>query len=354
MPKQPVISKSSFIRGKQCLKSLYLYKKHPELRDEISEGQQAIFNIGHNVGALAQQLFPGGVMAAFDLPEGFMRSMKNTTELIKNGHEVIYEAGFMNNGTHCFVDILVKKNNKWHIYEVKSSTSVKEVNIYDSAFQYLVLKNCGLELGDVSLIHINNQYVRKGEIDIKELFTIESVLDDVLKNQDFIKNYLSIEVDTLQKNEIPNIEIGQHCTDPYGCDFMGYCWKNIPEYSVFNISRLRADKKFELYKEGILKTTDIPEDYALNQNQLLQVHADKTNKKIIDKRSIISFVSTLKYPLYFLDFETFNPAIPLYDNSKPYQQIVFQYSLHILEKPNGKLLHKEFLAQASGDPRIPM
>jgi len=354
MPFFPAISKSSFIRGKQCLKSLYLLKKHPELQDQISEAQQAIFDRGHNVGELAQQLFPGGVVAAFELPAGFMRSIKYTRELIRLGKEVIYEAGLMYENTHCFVDILVKQNGKWFIYEVKSSTEVKEVYIYDAAFQYYVLNNLGLEIENVSIVYINNQYVRIGDIDIQQLFTIESVFDRVLENQSFVKNLLLNEVSTLQKPEIPDIDIGPHCFDPYDCSFMGYCWKDVPDYSVFNISRLRSEKKFDLYNNGILETTDVPENYFLNTNQLLQVHADKTGEIIIDKPAIREFINTLKYPLYFLDFETFNPAVPLYDYSKPYQQIVFQYSLHILDKPGGQLQHKEFLAQPTGDPRIPM
>lgn len=352
--KNTVISKSSFIRGKQCLKSLYLLKKHPELRDVISEGQHAIFDIGHNVGELAQQLFPGGVVAAFDLPEGFMRSMNYTKELIAQGQTIIYEAGLMFENTHCFVDILVKENGKWKIYEVKSSTEVKDINIYDAAFQYYVLSRLGMEISDVSIIHINNQYVRIGEIDIHQLFTIQSVIELVLQNQATVRNLLSNELAALQQPEIPSIDIGPHCTDPYDCDFMGHCWKDVPEYSVFNISRLRSEKKFDLYNNGILNTTEIPDDFPLNTNQLLQVHADKTGETIIDKPGIRSFLDSLKYPLYFLDFETFNPAVPLYDNSKPYQQIVFQYSLHFLSEQGGQLEHKEFLAQPTGDPRIPM
>ena len=354
MPRKPIISKSSFIKGKQCLKALYLQKKYPELQDPVSEGQQAIFDQGHNVGELAQQLFPGGVMAAYDLPEGFMRSINRTKELIAHGNTIIYEAGLMYQNTHCFVDILMKEKDKWFIYEVKSSTEVKDVYIYDAAFQYYVINNLGLDIEDVSIVYINNKYVREGDIDINQLFSIESVFDRVIDIQAAVKNLLSGEVAALQKPDIPNIDIGPHCTDPYDCNFIGYCWKDVPDYSVFNISRLRTVKKFDLYNNGILNTSDVPDEYPLNPNQLLQVHADKTGETIIDKPAIKEFLNTLKYPLYFLDFETFNPAVPLYDHSKPYQQIVFQYSLHILDKPGGRLQHKEFLAQPTGDPRVPM
>ena len=252
MPKKPTISKSSFIKGKQCLKALYLQKKYPELQDPVSEGQQAIFDRGTNVGELAQQLFPGGVMAAYDLPEGFMRSIKRTKELIRQGETVIYEAGLMYQNTHCFVDILVKENGKWFIYEVKSSTGVKDVNIYDAAFQYYVLTNLGFKIGGVSIVYINNKYIREGEIDINRLFNIESVFDQAIENQTAVKNLLSSQVAALQKPEIPKVDIGPHCSDPYPCNFIGHCWKDIPDYSVFDISRLRAAKKFDLFNNGIL------------------------------------------------------------------------------------------------------
>ncbi|MBI9037607.1 MAG: DUF2779 domain-containing protein [Bacteroidales bacterium] len=324
------------------------------MQDPISESQQAIFDCGQNVGELAQQLFPGGVMAAFDLPEGFMKSIHKTRELIEQGNSIIYEAGLMHENTHCFVDILVKKNGKWFIYEVKSSTGIKDVYIYDAAFQYYVLSNLGLEIEDISIVYINNQYIRQGNIDINQLFNIESVFDRIIEIQATVKNLLSNQVEALQKPDAPNIDIGKHCSDPYDCNFKGHCWKDVPDYSVFNISRLRAEKKFDLYNDGILNTTDVPDEYPLNTNQLLQVHADKTGEAIINKPAIREFVNKLNYPLYFLDFETFNPAVPLYDYSKPYQQIVFQYSLHLLDKPGGQLQHKEFLAGTKGDPRIPM
>jgi len=348
------ISKSSFIRGKQCLKSLYLLKKHPELRDQITEAQQAIFSQGHRVGELAQQLFPGGILAAFDLPEGFMKSMNYTQQLLKDGKDVIYEAGFIYQNTHCFVDILMKENGSWKICEVKSSTEVKEVNVLDAAFQYYILNGLGMQVSDVSIIHINNQYERLGEIEVEQLFKIESVFDQVKELQPVVINLLKQENEVLQSPEAPAIEIGRHCSDPYECDFMGHCWKHIPDYSIFNISRLRSDKKFELYENGIIEVADVPDSWPLNPNQLLQVNSDKTGEVIIDKDGIKDFVASLNYPLYFLDFETINPTIPLYDYSRPYQQIVFQYSLHIIDEPNGALMHKEFLGNPHTDPRLPM
>lgn len=353
MQKTFTISKSAFIRGLQCHKSLYLKKHYPELEDVVSEPQQMIFNKGTHVGLLAQQLFPGGVDLGKHIPNDFETSFSETNRLLHEGQNVIYEAGFRFNNLMCYMDIFVERDGKYYAYEVKGSTSVKDVNLWDIAFQYHVITSSGIELEDIFIVYLNNQYVRQGALDIHQLFRIESVKSRIARRLPKVKVYLDVMQEMLAKPDIPNVDIGQHCSVPYGCSFRGYCWKDVPDYSVFNISNLNANKKFDLYQKGIVKIADVPDDYALSRGQRLQVEAEKTGKTYINKPEIKKFVNSLHYPLYFLDFESFQSAIPLFDNSKPYQQTIFQYSLHILDKPGGTLQHKEFLAEPKGDPRIP-
>lgn len=348
------LSKSSFIRGLQCHKSLYLKKHHPELEDEISESQQAVFDKGTNVGILAQKLFPGGTDLGIYIPDNFSEVFKKTERLILEKFPIIYEAGFQYDNLLCLIDILTKENGKWHAYEVKGSTSVKEIYLWDTAFQYHVITSSGIELEDISVVFLNNQYVRNGELDLQELFIIESVKDRILPLLPKVKEYIKQMKGMLAHEAIPPINIGHYCNKPYQCSFTGHCWKDIPEYSIFDISRLTKEKKFELYEKGIVKVSDVPDDFPLSHNQQLQVFAEKSGESTINKDEIRAFVGKLHYPLYFLDFETFQPAIPMFDQSRSYQQIVFQYSLHILDKPDGKLIHKEFLAEAKDDPRIPL
>jgi hypothetical protein len=350
----PTLSKSTFIRGSQCKKALFLNWHHPELKDEISAMQMAIFNQGHDVGKLAQKLFPGGIDAGIFVPDKYQKSIGLTTQLIRKGAPVIYEAGFSINGLHCFVDILVQDDDGWKAYEVKSSTQVKPVNLLDAAFQYHVMKLCGLELADISLVTLNTSYTRSGPLEIKKLFKIESVYNKVITLQDQVQKSISEFFHVLNSDSEPVIDIGPHCTDPYDCEFRRYCWKHVPDYSVFNISHLAADKKWELYNRGILKLEDIPPDFKLNASQWQQVLAEMRGEKYIDKAAIQHFVGSLSYPLHFVDFESFQPAVPLFDNSRPYQQIVFQYSLHSRESEESPLEHKSFLAENNGsDPRVP-
>lgn len=352
-PERHVLSKSTFIRGCQCAKSLFLYKHQPELRDEISDHQQAIFNRGTSVGELAQQLFPGGIDASPATPFEYQKSVAYTQQLIEDGQKIIYEAAFQFNGVLAAIDILVKTKGKWKAYEVKSSTQVKDTFILDASLQYHVITQSGIALEDISIVHINNQYVRKGKIDINQLFAIQSINEEVLANQDFVAGKIAELKDVIKLKEAPVIDIGAHCGDPYPCDFTGHCWQHVPENSVFDISRLNGEKKFDLYSRGIVRFEDITEDVVLNDNQQLQVTSYLNKTDHIDKEGIREFLKNISHPIYFLDFETFMPAIPLYDQSRPYQQIPFQYSLHYKKKRTSEAQHFEFLAFPDGDPRIP-
>jgi hypothetical protein len=347
-----LLSKSSFIKGLQCEKHLYLYKYHYGEMDEFSEMQKAIFQRGTNVGILAQQLFPNGTIATEGSPPDYKKGLKQTKVLIEKGEKVLYEPSFQFNESLSIADVIIKKRSKWNIYEVKSSTSISETYLNDAALQYYVISNSGIGINDFSIIYINNQYVRKGELDINSLFNIESVLEHILLLQDSVKENVESFKKVLLSKRMPEIEISEHCHNPYICGFYNYCRKHIPENSIFDFSGMHLIKKYELFRDGIIKLDDVPEDYSLSKNNKLQLEAYKNEKPVVNKEAIENFLSDLNYPLYFMDFETFQPAVPLFDNSKPYQQIPFQYSIHLKEKKNGKLKHFEFLAEPGEDPRI--
>ena len=347
------LSKSTFIRGLQCEKSLYLYKHHYKLKDPTPASLQAVFDQGTNIGILAQELFPNGVDAS---PESYFKmheSIGKTLDFINKGETIIYEATFQLNDVLAALDILVKDDDGWKAYEVKSSTKVSDTYIKDAAIQYYTIINSGIDLKDISIIHINNQYTKDGELDLQQLFTIESVYDQVLQFLPRIPNEVRRLKNVIERPEVPQIDIGPHCSDPYDCDFKGTCWKHIPEYSVFNISRLNKDKKFDLYNQGVITLDDIDLSQTdLNPNQVLQVQSEINGTNHIDFEEIKNFTNGLNYPLYYLDFETIGPAVPKYNGSRPYQQLVFQYSLHIQETPTSKLEHREYLADPLQDPRI--
>jgi hypothetical protein len=177
-------------------------------------------------------------------------------------------------------------------------------------------------------------------------------LNEVTELQNTIKEKLKRFFTVLQSQKIPDIDIGPHCHNPYDCPFLGYCWRKIPGYSVFDISGLSTEKKFQLYKEGIIKIDDVPEDFELSELQRIQVDYHKSGKTFIDKEKLREFVNEIKYPLYFMDFETFTPAVPIYDNSRPYQHILFQFALYFQKNSKSEPEYFEFLADPKEDPRI--
>lgn len=346
-----VISKSSFLRALQCSKSLYLYKNHPDQRDQISKEQQAVFNRGHNVGYLAREMFSPGVDCRTDKPFQYSASIRKTENLIAQGVEILFEAAFQYKRVLALVDVLTGKNGKWKAWEVKSSTKVNKVHIFDAALQYFVLNNSGIELEDFFMIHLSSQYKRDQKINTKELFTAKSVFNEILDLQPYIRDQIQKSKETLQRTHLPSVPIGAHCFSPYLCDFMGYCWKDVPDNSVFDLAFLDRNEKFKLYDEGYRKLSSLPDDLPLNAKSKTQVRSFQKQEAIIDIPKLSGFLKNLSYPLHFLDFEAFMPAIPLFAGTRPYQFIPFQYSLHYKEHPGKKTLHHEFLAQPGTDPR---
>jgi len=341
------LSKSQYIRGLQCHKSLWLYKNNPELRDKENQAQESLFNIGYDVGELAKQLFADGVEIEFDSSD-FDAMIKKTKELLKNGTEVIYEAAFKENGIFAMADILVKNGDAWDIYEVKASTHVKEYHINDTSIQWYALSNA-IKLNRAYVVHINNQYLRGKELNIDELFAIEDITNFVLQKQSNIKTEL-LKMEAVLKGDVPQIDIGKHCGDPYACDFTPHCWQHIPkENSVFELSYAMG-KQWKLYYDGVLNLDEIPDHFTLGKNASLQILHHKSGEIKIDKEKIIEFLNAIKYPINFFDFETFQNAIPRFENQRAYAQMPFQYSLHILHA-DGSLEHKEFLGDENSDPR---
>ncbi|MCX6153775.1 MAG: DUF2779 domain-containing protein [Candidatus Kapabacteria bacterium] len=320
----------------------------------MSDSLESKFEKGHTVGLLAQQLFPNGIDLQKKYQFDYDKSIEEVRELLNQTNAIIYEAPFLYNEVLSVLDILVCENGKITAYEVKSITEIKEHIILECALQYWVMKNSSIEISDFNIVYVNNKYVKQGELDINELFKIESVLERILPLQDDISSKVEELKEILNNQVVPEIDINSNCDHPNPCDFHNHCWQHIPKYSIFNIAYLKTPKKFELYKNGIVKFNDIPKDYPLNENQWQQVDCELNKTSIINKPKLKEFLDSLNYPLYFMDFESFQPVIPMFDNSRPYQQITSQYSLHYLESKDSELKHFEYLAEANYqiDPRI--
>jgi len=345
------ISKSQYLKGIQCRKALWLYRHRRDLAPEISEGQQYIFDTGNEVGKLAQKYFENGV----EIEEEYYKidqAIASTEKAVSQGKDIIYEAtAASEDGAFSRIDILnkVKDTDDWDLIEVKSSTEVKDYHIADIALQRYAFSNAGYNIRKSILMHLDNSYVRSGELRTNKLFTLEDCTELIIDKMIEVKGELRALLTMLNSKKEPRVDIGDHCKDPFECDYIPYCWEHVPNYSVYKVFRGR--KREELLSLDIIEISDVPDNFELTDRQYTDISAYKKGEIHCDKNAILEFLDLLEFPLYFLDYEAIWPAVPLFDKASPYQQIPFQFSLHIQPEEDGKLKHIEFLHTGTNDPR---
>lgn len=345
------LSKSQYVKGLQCEKALWLYRNRPELRGEIDDATQAIFDTGHSVGELAKALYPRGVEVKaeyFDI-DG---AVNETHAYIESGEKAIFEACAMTSDElYSRIDLLVKVRGKeeWDLIEVKSSSGVKDYHYDDLAFQYYVFSQSGYKIRKAILMHIDSSFIKDGEIDPKKFFVKVDLTSEVISLQVEVEAEAKNLQKTLRKRTEPQINIGSQCFSPFECEFSSECFKCVPEYSVFNIFSGRKLEK--LMEQEIYDLENIPDYIQTTTRKQSDIDAYLNDEIILDKDGLKAWLKNVSYPLHFLDYETMNPAIPLYDGMSPYKQYPFQFSCHIQKTPRSKLEHVEFLGDSTKDPR---
>ena len=308
------ISKSKYMKGLQCPKLLWTICNAAESVPEADAGTQALFDEGTAVGVLAQSLFPDGVLV--DRDEGFGKMLGETRSLLAE-RKPIFEASLSADGLYAQSDILNPvEDSKWDIVEVKMSTGVKPQHVQDVAFQRHCYECAGVPVRNCYLMHINNQYVRRGELDAHELLVSVNITEPVATESVGIADRIAEMHRLIGLQECPTVAMGSHCSNPYGCPLIGQCQAEATKAVEQNSSPAAPTGELEYNAEGIR-----------------------------------NFLNQLVYPLYLLDFETFMRAIPPFDESWPYMKTPFQFSLHIVERLDAEPAHHSWLWDGSGDPR---
>jgi len=261
---------------------------------------------------------------------------------------LIWQRVFVDKNYEATSDALIHNlsDNTYDIYEIKSSSSVDKTNLYDGTFQFLVA-NKQIKINKVFILHLNKEYVSFGKIDLSQLFVAEDITDKI--------NELRMEVDIKREEALEvvsneNSNNIQHCYAPKSCRCTSLCHDNLPLFSIYDIPHLSKKKKQELLDLGITQAQDIPTSFKLSYKQRLVADVAKTNEPYINKKSIKKELDRYSYPLYFLDYETFNSAVPLFSGYKPNQFMTFQYSIHVLESKESELKHYEHLSLDRSDP----
>ena len=356
------LTKTSYLNGLNCEKFLWIDSFAQNKISPPGAFAQNLMDDGNEVGELVQDLYPGGTKVSKSIIDRDER-ISFTNHLIENGVKIIYEATFFAENIEIRVDALLKVKDGYEIRELKSTKwktdSTKKDKkflkyINDVSIQYYVLNKLGYYIANTYVMAIDGEYIRGDSLDIKNFFKEIDVSDEVLYTQKSIPEKVKAFNEILSDNNSePKTDIGSHChKDGQKCGAKKYCWQHqrkIPDYSIFDIFSL-GKKSLSLYFEDIVDIVDIPESYK--KTPLQEFYIDHWNNKStsINHKEIENFLSKLNFPLFHLDFESYNPAIPKYKNSRPYQQIPFQYSIHV-EHNDDKYEHKEFLGNPKNDPR---
>lgn len=349
------ISKTKFMECSICPKAGWLTQNRPDLYEET--GSEKTLEKGKEIGDIAKRYF-GPDFEEVETVDDKGAMIRQTEELLNNGCDTIMEASFTHDGCFCSTDIFKVRSlekKTCTIWEVKSSTKVEASHIRDMAFQYYVVNGLGWKIEAFYLVHINPDYMREGELVINELFAVKDCTANVLMELEYVKEHVAEFKSLLGTCEEPDTEIGPQCHSPYDCPYFSYCTRHLPERNIFQVSGrgVTFKKKVDLYKQGIYSYEDIltkkPKAFnAARMDEIRHICMNTDGELHMDK--IKEFLGTFRFPLYFLDFETFQNAIPEWDLSEPYEQTPFQYSLHILTK-DGKLYHKKFIGKPGKDPR---
>ena len=299
---------------------------------------------------MAKRMFPGGIEIVAD-PTDFEGAIQLTQSALPL-RRPIFEATFSANGGYARADILNPVGqDEWDIIEVKSTTRRKDVHIPDLAFQNWVFTTAGIKIRRCTLCHINREFVRHGEIEPRQLFTRHDVTTEVETIFNTIADQVIEMKWTIDLAECPPIPIGKHCHSPTTCPLKEKCWAFLPPRNVTELYADRKGRGFDLLSRGVPRLAEIPTDYALSKRQEIQRAVAISGEPHVKRTQIERFLSTLEYPLHFLDFETFTTAIPIFDGTWPYQQIPFQFSLHLVHEVGAQPEHRKFLAEGRNDPR---
>lgn len=356
---QIILSKSDYMLFLRHPAWLWLKKFEKSKLPPIDENTQVIFDAGHEFESYAEKLYPDAVRLGFDGYHEYKLLPQKTKIVLDEGASTIFQGRFETKGITCIVDILDRvEGNTFDLIEIKSSTKAKPEHEHDLAFQTIVLEKSGIKIRNIIIIHVNNEYVRNGEIELEKLIAKTDVTAAVRALVNTTTEQIDKAFAVLSQKTMPDLspryvnQVGVPGTRWFEEWLEIYKSLNpdLDPYSIYFLSYPNAQQIGQLEDEGIIKIGDIPEELALRPKQVGQIQTTRDNKRIINKEKIEEFLDTLEYPLYFLDYETFSSVIPAFDGCRPYADYPFQYSLHILDAPEKELKHAEYLHQTNSNP----
>lgn len=363
-------SKSKFVACHTgCNKYAWLDLYRTNEKAPVSDFTESLFDNGNKVGELAKQYFnieaDVTVLREDGTPDTYAMITATKNHLV-NGTKLLAEASFDFGGLFCSVDILEKNDDgSYNINEVKSAKIQKPTKnnadgvdkqyVVDAAYQQYVLEKCGIRIKQVFVVMLSDDYVRGKDLDLDKYFVRRDVTTYTQDLQSWVKDKLSEIELVLNCSSEPTSSITPNCK---GCDYFGYCSKSFPSPSPFDIYSLKFSRKCELYNKGV-SFFDAPKYAKLKPAALKQIeYYNRPSDTYVNKARIQEFLDSIRFPLYSLDFETYQATVPEHEGIKTGEPIPFQYSLHIMKVEDGDyregsddLDESHFLDVSGGDPR---
>jgi hypothetical protein len=345
------ISKSDYQVGRRCLKRLW-HEKYNRWITELSATDKKNAFEGHRFNDAVRELFPDGIMVGWEHGSAEAAASK-TAEHLKKDTVTLFEAFFLHEGLMCLADVVVKTEGKIKLIEAKASNNPKITkkddfeHIHDVAFQAYVMNQCGFKPDEILLLHANGECVWP---DKTNLFSFVDLTEEAVARFDEVETASARILRELKSEDSPEQAIGKFCKKPEICPHIDVCWSLPVEKTIYDLPRMSDAKLSALESENIHLIEDIPSSADLSDAQWEIVHLIQDEVEFVDKYKVQELIERLEYPIHFFDFETYNAAVPMWNQSRPWQQVPFQYSLHILYE-NGDLVHFEFLHTEKSDPR---
>ena len=332
-------------------------KKHDKTKlPPVGDNTQAIFDAGNLFETHAEKLFPDGIRLGFDDYDGYLSLPERTKRTLQDGATTVFQGRFEHEQLTFICDVInVVGENEVDLFEIKSSTKAKPEHELDLAYQMVVLEACGFTVRAISVIHVNNKYVRSGVVDPSKLTKITDITEKVKAKREETLQNIEGALAILNTGERPSFSPSLASSKNFSDWLSIYiAISDIQKGSIYDLCGLNAATVRELEQQGIERIIDIPNDFALSPKQQLQLEATKQAKPIIHLDKIRSYLDSFTYPLYFFDYETLASIVPYFDGLQPYQQVPFQYSLHIIDAPGAELRHVEYLHRDQSNPAGPL
>lgn len=350
------ISKSDYMLFLKHPAWLWLKKRDKVKLPPIDASTQAMFDTGFLFETYAEQLFPTGAKIGFNDYQEYLSLPQRTQAALDEGIGTIFQGRYVHGNFTFICDIVqVVADKTVDLYEIKSSTQAKPEHEFDLAFQMVVLENCGYTVRNISVIHVNNQFVKDGFIKPEDICLTTDITDRVKAKRDEtvlqMADAYAVADDITMPDPSPRHAKLKSLSEWLKI-YRGF--NEVGEDSIYDLCSPTAKQLGQLEDLGIKELVDIPSDFKLGTKQQRQVETAKAGEPVIQPDEIKSFVGRLEYPLYFLDYETMSSLVPYFDGMKPYQQVPFQYSLHILDAPGAELRHEEYLHSDNTHPGLPL